>query len=663
MLRKNYRLQLYLLLVSGILLVNTLKVQAQSPRPVTICSAANIIIKGDDANGTPTDYLWQYYQAGTWLSAPGLDTDPQYLATSLVNLGTQNVVFNMRRKITVAGLVSYDSYYLVTVQPILPITNNIITSPVLNSFCGSGTSSTILGTLPVSGTSTFSYQWQQSADNKTFINIDDANGKDYSPGQIAETIYLRRVAISGGCGLESISNSIVLTVAPVITSNIITLPPLSVFCTNGDAAAITGNVPTGGNGIYNYQWQKSEDNLTYTDIAGANLINYDPPLLLKKTFYRRNVISGPCNNSASSGAVVIDILPQPSTPLMQNASVTICPGSIAVLSVLNPVAGFTYNWYDSPQKTNFLGKGTSYTTGSLTQNKTYYIESDNGLCVSATMANVQVLLSTQPDANVMAGGNSTTTCSGSVAVFIVPNPKAEIIYKWYSTAAGGVAIATGSTFTTPKLSANTTFYLELVNSDGCSSRVRQAVDAKVMPLLATPIVSVEATTQKSVTFKWTAITGASGYRVSIDKGITYTAPSSGNVGLTHTVSGLNGSETVTIVVKAIGDLSCQESGASIALSGETVKEFGDLYVANAFTPNGDGNNDVAFVHSQTIQTLSFNVYNQWGQQIFYSSNPSNGWDGTYKGNNQPAGVYVYYVKAVMNNGLKVNKKGTITLLR
>ena len=663
MLKQIVRLKLSRLFLFCLFLTSTLTAQAQTPRPITICSAANIIIKGDLPSSTPTDYLWQYYQAGFWLSAPGVDTEPQYLASSLLNVGALNVVYNMRRKITVAGVVAYDSYYLVTVQPILPITNNTIASPTVSSFCGSGTPSTIIGTLPVSGTSTFSYQWQQSSDNITFVNVDDAYDKDFSPGQITATTYLRRVAITGGCGLESISNSITLNVVPVISNNIITAPVLSVFCTIGDAAAIVGNVPSGGNGTYNYQWQKSEDNVIYTDIVGANSKDYDPPGLSSKTFFRRNVISAPCNNSSPSAVVLIDILPQLSTPLMETASVTICPGNVALLKVLNPVAGLTYNWYDSSTKTNFLGKGTSYTTGVLTQTKNYYIETDNGLCVSAAMANVQVILSTPPDANVMAGGNSSTTCSGSTAVFMVPNPKAELVYRWYAVATGGVVISTGSNFTTPKLSANTTFYLELVNPDGCSSTVRQAVEAKVMPILGIPLVSVESTTQKSVTFKWAAVAGATGYRVSIDNGNTYVPPSSGNMGLTHTISGLNGSETVTILVKATGDLSCQESDKSIALSGETVKEFGDLYVANAFTPNGDGNNDVAFVHSQTIKTLSFNVYSQWGQQIFYSTNPSIGWDGAYKGNNQPAGVYVYYIKAVMNNGLEVNKKGTITLLR
>jgi len=86
-------------------------------------------------------------------------------------------------------------------------------------------------------------------------------------------------------------------------------------------------------------------------------------------------------------------------------------------------------------------------------------------------------------------------------------------------------------------------------------------------------------------------------------------------------------------------------------------------VPNAFTPNGDGRNDIVYVHSTNIRSLKFYVYDQWGELLYTSLNQANGWDGTYKGTKEPVGVYVYYLEATMNDGLLVNKKGTITLLR
>jgi gliding motility-associated-like protein len=69
------------------------------------------------------------------------------------------------------------------------------------------------------------------------------------------------------------------------------------------------------------------------------------------------------------------------------------------------------------------------------------------------------------------------------------------------------------------------------------------------------------------------------------------------------------------------------------------------------------------VHGKNINTLSFYVYDQWGQLLFTSTDVNKGWDGYFKGSLMPVGVYVYYLKATMSNGAQLSKKGTITLLR
>ena len=84
---------------------------------------------------------------------------------------------------------------------------------------------------------------------------------------------------------------------------------------------------------------------------------------------------------------------------------------------------------------------------------------------------------------------------------------------------------------------------------------------------------------------------------------------------------------------------------------------------NAFTPNGDGKNDVVHVHSESIQSMTFYIYDQWGDLIFTSTDLQTGWDGTYRGTKEPVGVYVYLVEATMIDGKRATKKGTITLIR
>ena len=90
----------------------------------------------------------------------------------------------------------------------------------------------------------------------------------------------------------------------------------------------------------------------------------------------------------------------------------------------------------------------------------------------------------------------------------------------------------------------------------------------------------------------------------------------------------------------------------------------NLYgLPNAFTPNGDGLNDCFGIkYWGRVTELSFSIYNRFGEKVFYTNNASICWDGTYKGDPQNAGVYVYMVKAITDCG-NIDGKGTVTLLR
>ncbi|HZY37416.1 MAG TPA: FG-GAP-like repeat-containing protein [Mucilaginibacter sp.] len=120
-----------------------------------------------------------------------------------------------------------------------------------------------------------------------------------------------------------------------------------------------------------------------------------------------------------------------------------------------------------------------------------------------------------------------------------------------------------------------------------------------------------------------------------------------------------GENTITVIVTAQDGLTTDTYTIHVYRGEATTS----IYVPNAFTPNGDGKNDQVHVHSESIQTMSFYIYDQWGELIFTTTNIQNGWDGTYKGTKEPVGVYVYYLQATMIDGQKITKKGTITLIR
>lgn len=88
----------------------------------------------------------------------------------------------------------------------------------------------------------------------------------------------------------------------------------------------------------------------------------------------------------------------------------------------------------------------------------------------------------------------------------------------------------------------------------------------------------------------------------------------------------------------------------------------DLFIPNAFTPNGDGVNDRFFVYGTTVREYSLMIFSQWGELLHETKN-SAGWDGIAKGRKQPVGVYVYTATITMNDGTTVTRKGSVNLIR
>jgi len=90
----------------------------------------------------------------------------------------------------------------------------------------------------------------------------------------------------------------------------------------------------------------------------------------------------------------------------------------------------------------------------------------------------------------------------------------------------------------------------------------------------------------------------------------------------------------------------------------------DLFMPNAFSPNGDGINDYfkpIGVGADYVEL--FAIYNRWGQQVYYTNKYGEGWDGNRNGKPEPVGSYVWILKGKDYTGRKIEKKGTVMLLR
>jgi len=130
---------------------------------------------------------------------------------------------------------------------------------------------------------------------------------------------------------------------------------------------------------------------------------------------------------------------------------------------------------------------------------------------------------------------------------------------------------------------------------------------------------------------------------------TYSYPDEGDYLVTLTVTGSTG---------------CLDS---ISETIETIMVEGQIVLPprlpNSFSPNGDNTNDVYFVRGGPFTQLDFRVYDNWGREIFQTTDQEVGWDGTENGSEVPVGVYVYTIKATNLEGETFDYSGRINLFR
>lgn len=127
----------------------------------------------------------------------------------------------------------------------------------------------------------------------------------------------------------------------------------------------------------------------------------------------------------------------------------------------------------------------------------------------------------------------------------------------------------------------------------------------------------------------------------------------------HEVQGRIGA-TGFVVLELSDPLGCKGYD-SIAIRTEPCC---DISLPNAFTPNGDGRNDVFKIITVGHHALiSFNVLNRWGQTVFAAANGQQGWDGTSGGKTAEIGSYYYLVRYRCSDGNIYEKKGDLVLIR
>jgi len=118
----------------------------------------------------------------------------------------------------------------------------------------------------------------------------------------------------------------------------------------------------------------------------------------------------------------------------------------------------------------------------------------------------------------------------------------------------------------------------------------------------------------------------------------------------------SGNYQITLVAYGLNNCPSDTAFGFIKIIGDQV----NIYIPNAFSPNGDGINDVFEISGIGIKSYSYNIYNRWGEHIFGGST---GWNGTYQGMPVPESVYIYQLDVIDVDGIHHYLSGNVTVMR
>ncbi|MET0462086.1 MAG: PKD domain-containing protein [Chitinophagaceae bacterium] len=223
-------------------------------------------------------------------------------------------------------------------------------------------------------------------------------------------------------------------------------------------------------------------------------------------------------------------------------------------------------------------------------------------------------------------------------------------FSWSPTA----SLANSQTLNPVAYPARTTEYiLRSFDTRGCPKPGQDTVLVTVLPKIRpfagndTMVIAgqpLQFNAEGGVNYIWTPATGLS------------------NANIKNPI-GLYGAEidSVRYTVEVFNEAGCSDT-ASMKVTVFKTNPY--VFVPSAFTPNGDGKNDLLIPVAVGVRKINyFRIYNRWGNLLFSTTTNGQGWDGNLSGTPQTSNVFVWMVEAEDYTGKKFTLKGTTTLIR
>lgn len=516
--------------------------------------------------------------------------------------------------------------------------NSVPTAPTATggSHCGPGTV-----TLTAAGGAAGQYRWYTVATGGTAIS-----------GQVNATLTTGNLTTSANF-FVSINNGTCESNRTLVVATINNLPPApGVFGAAGcDPSSVTLTASGGASGLYRWYTVPTGG----TAIAGEVNSTYTTPTLSATTSYYVSINNGTCEGGRSTVVATINSLPPPPTTTDGNA----CAPGVATLSASGAGAG-QYRWYTVPTGGTAISgvSGPTFDTPSLTSNTTYYVSIYNG-CEGSRASVTANLIQPPSSPTVNVTGESVSCVPKSFNVTASGGADGE--YRWYTQATGGIPdVNISASFTTPLLSATTTFYAALKKSICESVRVpvTLTIGGQQCANNSAPVIKSSQETTAiggEVVFDLADLISDADNNLDLSTLTVVTQPQSG-----ATATFDDKSNTLVINYKdaplftGIDEITIKVCDAFGACSEQTLKidVTASITIYNALSPNKDGKNDVFFIdHIDVLESTRNNhvmIFNRWGDLVWEGRNYNNTtvvFTGISKNNAElPSGTYYYKIK-------------------
>ncbi len=469
----------------------------------------------------------------------------------------------------------------------------------------------------VPGGAYYHYQWSANPAGVVISN-DTIPDPIFTPG--ATGAYVLTAVIQPISATCAITDTIFLKVLP----NTINIHPTDTAICQGQVVQVIGT----GDPNFSYQW------LPTAGIAVSNVLN----ALITPDTSALYVVTAHFHSCPDIHAT-LDLQVQPIPNVYIGGNRPLCQfDTVHINASVLPAwfSGYTYAWspatdLDNTTSSTVVFDGTNTTTIHLVVTTTAGCKGQDSATITIMPGNFAPPL---PD---------LTFCPHDTAV-LNPGGSAGMSYHWYPS-----IYISDSLSNAPVIRPITSqaYYAIVTSADGCKDTVYFNTIVYPAALISIPDSAVlypgESYAIEPVTnctsFAWFPYTGLSHPFVS-------NPVATPDVNTQYIVTGLteHGCKAVDTI--------------NIIVNEETL-----LAVPNAFTPGSGPNNEFKIIKRGIANLNYFRIFNRWGNMVYESKNIDAGWDGSWKGEPQPFGVYVYSIQAVTSTGKVFNKSGNVTVIR